>query len=116
MIWIDVSLCLLTSSSIFLCAAFDALFVIDNCGIIQQVNETSTEVFGWTRAEFIGQNISMIMTSDVAGSHDQYLQNYLRTGIKKMIGTQREVTAQRKDKTTFPCVLGLSQARDTGLF
>ncbi|KAL9180589.1 hypothetical protein ACHAXT_011042 [Thalassiosira profunda] len=97
-------------------ASFDALFVIDNCGIIQQVNETSTEVFGWTRAEFIGQNISMIMTSDVAANHDQYLQNYLRTGIKKMIGTQREVTAQRKDKTTFPCVLGLSQARETGLF
>ena len=73
-------------------------------------------MFGWKREEFIGQNIHMIMTSNVAESHDQYLDNYLQTGIKKMIGTQREVTAQRKDKSTFPCVLGLSQARDSGLF
>jgi PAS domain S-box-containing protein len=97
-------------------ASFDALFVINNQGIIQEVNETSTAVFGWKREEFIGRNIHMIMTSDVAASHNQYLQNYLQTGIKKMIGTQREVTAQRKDKSTFPCVLGLSQARDSGLF
>lgn len=33
-----------------------------------------------------------------------------------MIGTQRDVTAQRKDKSTFPCVLGLAQIKDSGLF
>ena len=86
--------------------AFDALFVINNYGIIQQVNETASNVFGWKREDFVGSNINMIMTSDVARHHDQYLKNYFKTGIKKMIGTQREVTAQRKDKSTFPCVLG----------
>ena len=75
-------------------------------GIIQQVNDTAVSVFGWKREEFVGQSINMIMTTDVATHHDQYLENYFKTGIKKMIGTQREVTAQRKDKTTFPCVLG----------
>ena len=58
----------------------------------------------------------MIMTDDVGRQHDQYLDNYMRTGIKKMIGTQREVTAQRKDKSTFPCILGLSQIEGEGLF
>ena len=90
--------------------------MINNLGIIQEVNEASSKVFRWKREEFLGQNISMVMTSDVAVNHDKYLQNYLETGIKKMIGTQREVTAQRKDKSTFPCVLGLSQTRVTGLF
>jgi PAS domain-containing protein len=56
------------------------------------------------------------MPADVAAHHDQYLRNYLRTGIKKMMGTQRETTAQRKDKSTFPCVLGLSQTKDSHLF
>ena len=97
-------------------SAFDALFVINDRGIIQQVNETSTNVLGWTQDEFLGQNINMIMPADVAAHHDQYLQNYLRTGIKKMMGTQRETTAQRKDKSTFPCVLGLSQIKDSHLF
>ena len=102
------------SSRLF--SAFDALFVINDQGIIQQVNEASTRVLGWTREEFLGQNISMIMPADVAAHHDQYLQNFLRTGIKKMMGTQRETTAQRKDKSTFACVLGLSQIKDSHLF
>lgn len=98
-------------------AAFHALFVINDHGIIQKVNKTSSTVFGWTEEEFIGSNISMIMTSDVGRQHDQYLANYLRTGVKKMIGTSREVIAQRKDKSTFPSVLGLSQIEDgSGLF
>lgn len=97
-------------------ASFDALFVINEQGIIQQVNETSARVFGWSRGEFLGQNISMIMPAGVAEHHNQYLGNYLRTGIKKMMGTQRETTAQRKDKSTFPCVLGLSQIEDSPLF
>jgi len=97
-------------------ASFDALFVINEQCIIQQANETSTVVFGCKREEFVGQNINMIMTSEVARHHDKYIQNYLKTGVKKMIGTQREVIAQRKDNSTFPCVLGLSQIRDSGLY
>ncbi len=97
-------------------ASFHALFVINEEGIIQLVNEKSSEVFGWTKEEMMSRNINMIMPSEVAASHDQYLKNYLRTGIKKMIGTQREVTAQRKNGTTFPCVLGLSEvSKDSGL-
>jgi two-component system sensor kinase FixL len=83
--------------------------VINEEGIIQMVNEKSSGVFGWSKQELVGSNINIIMPSDVASSHDQYLKNYLKTGVKKMIGTQREVTAQRKDGSTFPCVLGLSE-------
>jgi PAS domain S-box-containing protein len=90
-------------------ASFHALFVINEEGIIQMVNEKSSGVFGWSKQELVGSNINIIMPSDVASSHDQYLKNYLKTGVKKMIGTQREVTAQRKDGSTFPCVLGLSE-------
>ena len=55
------------------------------------------------------------MPDDHAAHHDKYVHNYLRTGIKKMIGTQREVTARRKDGTTFPAALGLAEPRAAGL-
>ncbi len=96
-------------------AAFHALFVINEQCIIQMVNAKSCEVFGWSKDEFIGKNINMIMPSHIATHHDQYMKRYLETGLKKMIGTQREVTAQRKDGSTFPCVLGLSETVQTGL-
>lgn len=96
-------------------ASFHALFVINEDCIIQMVNKKSCEVFGWTKQEFIGNNICMIMTDDVASNHDQYVKAYSATGIKKMIGTQREVTAKRKDGSTFPCVLGLAGTESSGL-
>lgn len=92
-------------------ASFHALFVINDECIIQMVNTKSSQVFGWTKEEFIGQNINILMTSDVASAHDKYVKNYLRTGIKKMIGTQREVLARRKDGTTFPAALGLAEPK-----
>ncbi|KAL7467839.1 hypothetical protein ACHAXS_012112 [Conticribra weissflogii] len=95
-------------------AAFDALFVINERGIIDMVNTASASVFGWSQEEFIGQNISMIMPSDHAANHDGYLERYLKTGFKKMIGKEREVEARRKDGSTFPCILGMSEVDDFG--
>lgn len=41
-------------------AAFDAMFYINERGIIQMVNEAAVKQFGWSRSEFLGSNISMI--------------------------------------------------------
>ena len=114
----EISRELLNNQSIILGildASFHALFVINEQCIIQKVNKMSCDVFGWKEEEFIGNNISMIMTKDVGSNHDQYITRYLETGMKKMIGTQREVTACRKDGSTFTCVLGLSETQDSGL-
>ena len=96
-------------------SSFDSLFVITEERIIQMVNQKSCDVFGWTKEEFIGQNINMIMTDAVAVQHDQYVENYFATGVKKMIGKQREVLAKRKDGTTFPAALGLAEPKAAGL-
>ena len=95
-------------------AAFDALFTIDQSGIIQTVNETAVNQFGWSRDEFIGQNINMIMPSEHAEKHDHYIATYLKTGIKRVAGTKREVIARRKDGSEFPVELGLTEVNVQG--
>ena len=91
-------------------AEFDSLFVINEEGIIEMVNEAATKEFGWTQQEFIGNNISMICGGGHGPKHDQYLKNYLKTGIKKVMGKHdRILHARRKDGLEFEISLGITE-------
>ena len=88
-------------------SSFDGMFVINETGIVQTVNQAALKEFGFAEDELLGQNISVIVGGGHAKHHDRYLSNYSRTRERRLIGTQRELTARRKDGTEFPCVLGL---------
>ena len=47
-------------------------------------------------------------------AHDSYIASHMETGVKKMIGTDRTITAQRKDGSQFQCRLGLSKLEHNG--
>ena len=55
-------------------ASFDALFYINEKGIILQVNSATSNLFGWTEEEFLGGNISMIMPEGHASRHESYME------------------------------------------
>ena len=92
--------------------AIDAIFTIDGHGKITLANRSAQQMFGYTETELVGQNISILMPDPHRSKHDSYIKDHLSTGIKKMIGTDRTVTAQRKDGTQFQCRLGLSKIDD----
>jgi PAS domain S-box-containing protein len=95
---------------------WDAIVTIDHCGIIQSVNRRTEEMFGYTAAELIGQNVSMLMPSPYQEEHDEYVARYLRTRQKRIIGTSRETEAQRKDGTVFSVDLAVSEIEHLNLF
>lgn len=87
----------------------DGLITIDDKGKIFSFNRAAVEIFGYGSDEVIGKNVKMLMPDPFHTEHDQYIENFLETGNKKIIGIGREVRAQRKNGTTFPMELGVNE-------
>ncbi|NOT01139.1 MAG: response regulator [Phycisphaerales bacterium] len=90
-------------------SAVDGIITIDERGVIESLNAATQRLFGYTAAELIGQNVKMLMPAPYQAEHDQYLENYRTTGVRRIIGTDREVVAQRKDGSVFPCEISVSE-------
>ena len=89
--------------------AVDAVITIDEAGTIETVNAATQRLFGYAREEMIGHNVKMLMPKPYRAEHDRYLENYRRTGERKIIGVGREVIAQKKDGRVFPIDLAVSE-------
>jgi two-component system sensor kinase FixL len=91
--------------------AVDGIIVIDAGGHIQTYNKACERIFGYTAPEVMGRNVKMLMPSPDHERHDSYLDNFKRTGVRKIIGIGREVTGLRKDGSTFPMDLSVAEVR-----
>ena len=89
----------------------DAMVVADERGAMRSLSATAERLFGWSRAEAIGRNISILMPRSYADAHDGYIDHYLTSGEKRIIGVGRVVVGQRRDGTTFPMHLSVGEVR-----
>eukprot|EP00741_Cyanophora_paradoxa_P022882 tig00021522_g22102.t1 len=107
-------------------------------GVIRSVNRHACALFGYSAKELVGQRIEMLMVRQVrslappprgparlppalrplnrravpySSYHQSYLDRYMQTREAHVIGNKRRVEGKRRDGSTFPLQLEVSETR-----
>ncbi|MFQ5672024.1 MAG: PAS domain-containing sensor histidine kinase [Nitrospinales bacterium] len=94
--------------------AMDGIVTIDEKGVIRSFNPAAERMFGFSADEAIGRHIKLLMPEVFHTYHDKGFKRYLNTGQSKVLGRVVELTAQRKDGSTFPFELSVSEVEQGG--
>ena len=98
-----------TRANAILNHALEGIITIDEHGIINSFNPAAEKLFGYQTFEVVGKNVTLLIPENFRSAHEKGLKNYLETGVTKVIGIGAEVVGLRKDGSTFPLDLGISE-------
>ena len=91
--------------------AMDGVITVDASGIVTDWNAQATGIFGWSRAEALGQMLpEMILPRRDREAHVRAMRDLLQTGAGSL-NRRIEVTALHKDGHEFPVEMSVSLAR-----
>ncbi|MGB4497575.1 MAG: PAS domain S-box protein, partial [Methylococcaceae bacterium] len=94
--------------------AVTAIITIDAKGTVLSFNPAAENLFDYSSSEVIGCNVKILMPDPFHCEHDDYLSRYMSEGKPRVIGVGREVICKRKDDSTFPANLAVSEIAIAG--
>lgn len=92
----------------------DGIITIDDRGTIESLNPAAARVFGYNPEQIVGQHVKTLMPDFYGGEDDRELHDYVRTGQAETNRFWREVTGKRKDGSTLPVELAVSDTQLVG--
>lgn len=88
-------------------AAPNGMIMIDEKGTIILANEQSEKMFGYTKAELLGQPIEFLVPLETRGRHPAFVKSFMSSPVPRPMGVGRDLFARRKDGSQFPVEIGL---------
>ncbi|WP_307419607.1 sensor histidine kinase [Azospirillum rugosum] len=92
----------------------DAVVTIDAHGRIETFNPAAERMFGHAEAEVLGKSVNLLLPEPMHADHDRSMAGYRPDAGSRIIGSDREVLAVRRDGSTFPITLAVSAVRLEG--
>jgi PAS domain S-box-containing protein len=89
-------------------AAPNAVVMIDRAGKIVMVNTHAERIFGYSRAELVGQPVEMLVPERFRSHHPKLRETFFADPRLRPIGTGRNLYGLKRDGGEFPVEIGLA--------
>lgn len=86
----------------------DGIITLDEHGRLESLNPAAERLFGYSSRETVGAHFTLLLPPAERAEYQDYIQQFVRLRRGKTIGFGLEIAGQRKDGSTFPMELGLS--------
>ncbi len=97
-------------------AAPDGMVIVNRDGIIVLVNAQVEKLFGYQRAELVGEPVEILVPDRYNGMHMAFRNGYVSEPRSRPMGLAGDLHARRKDGSEFPVEVTLSPLEtDEGL-
>jgi PAS domain S-box-containing protein len=97
-------------------AAPDGMVIVNRDGAIVLVNARVEELFGYRRAELVGEPVEILVPDRYSGMHMAFRNGYVSEPRTRPMGLAGDLHARRKDGSEFPIEVTLSPLEtDQGL-
>ncbi|MGA8572523.1 MAG: two-component system sensor histidine kinase NtrB [Desulfobaccales bacterium] len=91
-------------------SATDGIVTIDEDHVIIGYNEGAEKMFGYSRAEALGQDLNILIPPPYKEVHRGFVRRYVATREARVIGKHVRLKAQRRDGSEFPMSISFSVA------
>jgi PAS domain S-box-containing protein len=89
-------------------AAPNAMVMIDRSGKIVMVNTQAERIFGYSRAELVGQPVEMLVPERLRSHHPELRTTFFADLRPRPMGAGRDLYGLKKDGSEFPVEIGLN--------
>jgi PAS domain S-box-containing protein len=87
------------------------VLVIDGAGKINMVNASIERLFGYSRAELLGQPVEILIPTELRDAHVKHRANFYAGPVARPMGIGLDLVGQRKDGSKFPIEIELNPIR-----
>jgi protein-histidine pros-kinase len=89
-------------------SAPDAMIIIDHFGKITVVNEQTEKMFGYKRADLLGEEVEMLLPEPLRDRHISHRAGFAARPQLRPMGGDLELHGRRSDGSEFPVEISLS--------
>src|SRR5262245_44893356 len=89
-------------------SASEGVVLVDATGRITLVNAAAERMFGYDRAELLGQPLEVLLPDRARSAHTEHRTHYFAAPRVRPMGSGLDLAGRRKDGTEFPVEISLS--------